>query len=696
MDASTQQMLMRFAGTLSRRRAYAASHPMVTAAEAQLIEAIQDAMRERATVSIAVARNELIIDGELWDARNGTARELANRLHRRGVGAIAIESGLTLDALRESLSWLVEEPGGAGDTPPNTGAFHITRTAYDLLILEDATRDAQSAIASLWRTLAEVTGVVADRNDEPAVAEEYAGLPLMFDNTPTGDHGFDTDAILEALRESLNDPQVARRTAVALFELTNHGVADTPEGRELIGDQLLTLLERIGTGSLGPIVKGLLDSAKQHEFVAQIVDVLPVSEAVAWLDAAATASEQQISHQMLRLMSKLASVAGDRGDAATDGVFRGAARDLVSNWTLADPNPAAHAELLDRIAGFERGERNGGQVATERSLAESSRLVQMALELDVVGEDTTAAVEALVATGHGGAVMGWIATAGDTPTAAELRHAAISDRVIRKLLLTEPVDRLVARSLLDQLDVSTADTLIDVLAEAGSKGTRLLIRQRLAEFGDEITPRLHARLGDGPWYLIRNVLSLLQESVTRSGGADAATQAIADLQSHAQVQVRIEALRVLARMDDAVRTAAFLRALDDDGERVVVMALQELADTSSDRGSLPDAVVEKIIALVDAGRQSDPVRARAIRALMFTRSDRVRDWLIGIVSKRSVLLRRLALTEPTQPAVSALHVLTRIYADDPQAGAVMALAARVGQDPKWQLRDTGSSAERAT
>ena len=698
MDASTQQMLMRFAGTLNRRRAYAASHPIVIAAEEQLLEALHAALGSRTTMSIGVARNELIIDGELWEARNGTARELANRLHRRGVGAVAVECGLTLEHLRDSLAWLVEEPGGVNDTPPDTGALHITRTAYDLLVLDDAVRDAQSAIASLWRTLAEVTGVFADRQDEPAVAEEYAGLPLMFDSAPTGDHGFDTDAILEALRGSLDDPLVARRAAVALLELTNNGVATTPEGRELIGDQLLTLLERIGTSSLAPIVKGLAESARQHQFVAQVVDVLPVGEAVTWLQAAATASEQQLSHQMLRLMSKLASVAEDRGDAAASGAFHDAARELVSNWTLADPNPAAHAALLDRIAGFERGERSteAERNGNSRSIIESSRLVQMALELDVVGDDTTAAVEALVAAGHGRPVMQWITTAGDTTTAVTLRHTATSDRVIRLLLLTEPVDRLVARALLDQLDATAADTLLDVLGEAGSKGTRLLVRQRLAEFGDEITPRLQARLGDGPWYLIRNVLSLLQESATRTGGADAASQAISALQSHEQLQVRIEALRVLARMDDAVRIAAFLRALDDDGERVVVMALQELTESSGERGELAAALVEKIIALVTAGRQSDPVRARAIRTLMFTRSDRVRDWLVGIVSKRSVLLRRLALTEPTQPTVSALHVLTRVYADDPKAEAVMALAARVGQDPKWQLRETSASVERTT
>ena len=102
------------------------------------------------------------------------------------------------------------------------------------------------------------------------------------------------------------------------------------------------------------------------------------------------------------------------------------------------------------------------------------------------------------------------------------------------------------------------------------------------------------------------------------------------------------------------------------------------------------------MALVDSGAHSDPVRARAIRTLAASRSDAVREWLIAQVSRRSMILRRLTLVEPTQSAVSALHVLTRVYGDDPAAARVLAIAQRVSQETRWQLRDTGSSAERAT
>ena len=704
MDVTIQQLLMRFAGTLNRRRAYAATHPIVIAAEEQLLQSAVDALRNRSTLSIGVARHELLIDGLPWESRNSTARELAGRLHRRGVGSITLETGLSLAELRAALAWLNTEPGGAADTPPTQSGLHITRTAYDLLVLDDAIRDAQSAIASLWRVLAEVSGHHGERgvdgeieNTGSQFRDEYAGLPMFTDDALSGAEGFDTDAILAALRVALGDDAIARRTAVALMELTNHGVTTTDEGRALIGEQLLSLLERLGSEALGPIVKSLIDASKKQKFVTQVIDVLPISDAVTWLDAAAAANDQQISHQLVRVMSKLSTLADERGDVATEASFRDAARDLVSGWSLADPNPSEHVELLDRIAGFERvttGKelKRGGPSSTT---IESTRLVQMSLEMETIGADTVLAIDALLATGSGRSLMQWINSAGDTGTATAMRQMITSEKSVRRLLLTEPVDRLEARGLLEVLDITSTDILIDILGEASSKGTRLLVRQRLAEFGDAITPRLLARLTDGPWYLIRNVLSLLHDTETQHTPSGTASPAITQLLEHEQVQVRLEALRVLVGMNDTQRETALSRALADDSERVVVLALQELTDATGDRAALSEAIVSQIIALVDAGRHSEPVRARAVRTLASTRSDAVRDWLTDLVARKSMVLRRLKLADPTPVAASALHVLTRVYSDDPAAAPVLEVASKVSQDVRWQVRDSGNSSERA-
>ena len=701
MDVAIQQLVVRFASTLNRRRRYSASHPIVVAAEEQLLDAAVEVLRDRSTITMTISRRELLIDGKAWELPTADSRELTARLQRRGVTAVTLESGINFVELRDALSWLAEDSGASSDALRNQSGVLITRLSYGALTHDDVVRDAQAAIALFWHVLADVTGMQDERTGPDPFAKpssEYAGLPLIMDEAPAGATGFDTGAILGKLRDALTDSTIAERAAVALMELMSHGATATDDGRALIGNEVRSLLKALGRPSLASLVKSLIDTDRQQRFVTQMVDVLPVADALTWIEVAARSREQHVSPPMLALLSKLAIVPDATHDLPRDGMFRDAARDFVQSWTLADPDPSQHVELLACIAGCERlppreaARRNGALTAT----TESSRLVQMSLESDEVGADTMVAVDSLLSAGLVQSLLQWITTAGDTVAARALRAIATSEQVVRQLLLTEPVDRLEARALLEVLDVSAADTLIDILADAGSKGTRLLVRQRLAEFGEAITPQLLARLDEGPWYLTRNLLSLLHDTAAQRRGEGAAADAIVALLGHQQVQVRLEALRVLVGMGHERRTAALSRALRDDNERVVVVALQDLGDSASEHGQLPPAIVAQIMALVDTGAQSEPVRARAIRTLASTRSDVVRDWLIGIVSRKTTLMRRLALAEPTPPAVSALHVLTKLYANDPVAAKVMEVARSVRQDARWQVRDSSSSMERTT
>ncbi len=103
-DPPLQQLLMRFTGALNRRRAYAATHPMVVAAEDQLHESLCGQLTQRPVLTIGVAETELLIDGEQYVTRSSYARELASRLHRRGGGAITIQAGVPMPQLRETRS----------------------------------------------------------------------------------------------------------------------------------------------------------------------------------------------------------------------------------------------------------------------------------------------------------------------------------------------------------------------------------------------------------------------------------------------------------------------------------------------------------------------------------------------------------------------------------------------------------------
>ncbi len=677
-DPAMQTLLMRFTGALNRRRAYAATHPMVLAAEQQLHESLTGVLAVKPVLTIGVARHELLIDGETYVTKSSFARELATRLHKRGVGAITFQAGAPLLQVRETLAWLAHDPPAASDTaptsadqPPVLSGVSVTRVAYDQLTLGEVERAADASGQQLWNTLAQLAG--DPRGDAPTAAEV----------DPTG--------VATRLRAALHNPDVARQTAIAFMDLAAHGAAAPQEGRARIGEQLNRALETLGASTLGPVIRSLGEKSVQQRFVSQVVDVLPVATVASWLRIAAQAQEQQLSHHMLRLMSKLSSFAETQKTVTAETVFRGAAQDLVKGWSLEDPNPEEHVALLDRIAMHERARADTAErtSAVQTTIVESSRLVQMALEIDVGGEDADAAAEALLASGAGAELLRWTDSVGATRTATRVARIATSDKAIRQLLLNEPVDRLQARALLEHLDASAAETLLDVLEAAEARGTRMIVRQRLSEFGGAITPNLSARLDNAPWYLVRNVLTLLHDIAESQGGTASGLDSMTKLLEHDQVQVRTEAFRLLL-LNVRTRDSAIQRALLDDNERLVVLALQALTEAPEGATSqLPQAIVTQLMSMVDAGRHGDAVRARMVRTLVHTSSAAVRDWLINHVARRSLILRRMSLTEPTLTAVAALHVLQRVYASDPDAAEVIALARRNTEDRRWQARDTG-------
>ena len=742
-----QQFLMQFTGTLNRRRAYAATHPMVVSAEERLLENATALLADRDSFALGIARDELLIDGELYVTKSTYARELATRLHRRGVGAMTFERGLLLSQLSDALTWLASEKDFLPFAPTRSGGVLITTIGYDHLVLGDAIASAEASVSALWRTLAALaeSGIVARDGTNREVSTIAGGSGTgagtgdgsggrghgVSTGTGTGtetgsgmksgqslEHanvwqidevleqaidgalaqgsaeyldgkltGVDSERVLDALHDSMHDPAVARRTALALAQIATAARGSSAEGRKLLGGQLNGLLTRLGASTFAPIIGSLADRGMRSSFVTDVGDVLPFGTVVDWVQAAAIANGQQMSHHILRLMTKMSTLADTHPGELAETGFRDAARNLVRNWDLADPNPTEHVELLDRIARFERADASATEARTAlgTTIVESSRVVQMALELDFVGEDTAAAADALVMSGFGPDLIDWCSTRGASPTALWVYGIATSEKAVRQLLLTEPVDRLQARALLEVLDQGATGVLLDVLEHAQARGTRMIVRQRLAEFGGGITPLLLTKLEDAPWFLVRNILTLLQEVAADEPSSGSA--ALLRLLEHPQVQVRTEALRVLVR-NEQTRDAALQCALRDENERVVVLAIQLIADLVDGGTGLPPRLMSQLLGLVDGGDQSDPVRARAVRVAGSVVRDDIRDWLLRLATRRTPFLRRLKLVEPTQTAATALQILQRAYGSDPAVAGLRAIAAKASQDSRWQVRET--------
>lgn len=749
-----RQLLTRLTVALNRRRAYAAAHPMVQQSEQALVELVEPLVSRGQSVTIGVARSELVVDGIVVEGTGAVARELAERLHRRGVGALEFSSGVDLDGLQQVMAWLALEalPGDAADkmssAAPTVPGILVGRVAYDRLILGDEEDATRHELTSIWRSLALAafeeewrdagddvaespsrgegdtgatavprggqTGVSNEthrstrgpystgaatgpdggtgstatdgaKSDSPmavgasamsrtqrhadaptpagaandrakdaatggvasgaasataassaestASSEADSGVDSPEDATDDADLLTQPDAspedIAQAIERRVHHPPYARRVARVLLSVTQQVTNAPPAVRAELAERLCTVLRRIGEGSLASIVRAVGAGREQRQFLTSVVNALPISAVIEWLEVTARATDQELSHHLLRILAKLSSHADQsKSSVQAHDSLRAAASDLVSGWALADPNPIEHADLLDHIALAEAG-ANGNPSADltvapeaeaeahDASLTsvsppvaapvnaptstptthvvarepaehdvppETARVVQMALEINVAGVDAVDAAQAVLAGGHAAVLFAWLDQAPGKDAAATLREAALAPAALTAALILEPFDPVASRALLRAAGPEAMPALLDALEQANSRTARRMVFDRLCEFGAPLIPFISPRLdGSPPWYFARNLLALLREVTPASTETDAPRlSAFMQYLGHPSEQVRSEALRLLIE-DRWTRDAALRRALDDENPRVVRLAVGAAAALAAER-----------------------------------------------------------------------------------------------------------------
>jgi hypothetical protein len=313
--------------------------------------------------------------------------------------------------------------------------------------------------------------------------------------------------------------------------------------------------------------------------------------------------------------------------------------------------------------------------------------VQMALEIDVVGDDALAAVTVVVESGNLPYLLEWLQDAGDTESARALRAHVMAPEAVRRVLEGNPVDVPAARALLATIEIGMADVLLEALAAAESRDARELILERLRSFGEPLRSTLMARLDGASWFFARNLLGLLHELISSQQGTSDVGSMLKFL-DHENPMVRVEAVRILLDVD-AVRDAAIRRGLLDKDERVITCVIDFVdrlvhAPADSRRKSLSIGSIGHLMKFVDLGAHNVGLRVTAMRVAATSGAPSVRDWLLGKVLTRSAILRRPVLAKPSLLNATALNALQRHYAADPVVATALTLGHAVKGDAQWR------------
>lgn len=643
---------------LHKHGMYPDGHPSLKVARAAVARRLGALLRERQSLALGVARNQLIIEGLATDSRNPLLHALAQHLHRHGVGAVKFFDGVRADEIDAMLRVLAADAdqGAAaiqpGDRPDRYRWEHLwlLPLTYDQLELVDdpeasaPTSGTQQRTSKLWLDLARAA-LQADESVE---------------KTPT-DPAAVAGAINAHAREQAYDQVIIGYLLQIAGELSRGDTAESALLRqrvsELIGaldpEQLRRLLEQ--GGNIVQRRRFLLDASKG----------MSVDAALALVEAAAGASHQVISGSLMRLFGKLA-VHAERGAPEVQPEAELALRDqiqqLVSGWTLPDPNSQRYGAMLEAMSVA----RPLFMVADDSvHRCEHERLVQMSLEIGSYGPVVDEAVVAMAERHELAALVELLdrAPEGSAAVAAIERRVAKPDH-LRVLLDGGSPDSREVRWMVQRLGSEAADPLLDALAVADSRATRRILLDQLHSVGPGIGDAVVARLPDAPWYLQRNLLVLLEPMPVLPEGFSVAPYA-----SHSDARVRRQAVRILLKRP-AERDSAICAGLRDRDDQIVRLALGSALERC------PKDALRIIVERLAARTLDADLELLAIRVVASVDDPAAVDCLLDYVVKSRGWFRGRGLTRGSPQALAALAGLAARWAAEPRVAALLERAAR--------------------
>jgi hypothetical protein len=666
---------------LHKNAIYPAGHPLLTGAVDALVLRLVRLLQDRTTLSLGVARQQLVIEGVVTAASNSLLRELAQRLHRHHLGAVKFLRGVGRDEVADLLKTVaadaertVQPLGLRGPDElrrwPHIRAYPLS---YEQLELAGESRPDDPMIAH---------GEAGARAAQLWVGLARAALFAEAAATASAD-GASTDpvvvakAIDEHRREVAYDQVVVGYLLQIAEELKRKGGAESVALQKRIS----TMVSSLSPQTLRRLLEMGGDVSQRKRFMLDAAQGMAVDAVMELVQAAAATSQQTISHSLVRLLSKLATHA-EQGAvpalrAEAESELREHVQRLIADWTLDDPNPEGYRTVLDHIA------KSAPLFAANEPASnglEPERIVQMSLELDSLGEPVTRAVDTMIRRGDLVRVMTLLSGAPEgSRVAATLWRQIASPDQLRTALREAPIDFGLVEQLVARLRLAAAEPLLDALEASPSRQVRRKLLDIITQLGPEAITIIAGRLPDERWFVVRNMLMLVADIGTTC--PDIALP----YARHADPRVRREALRVLTGIP-ATRERAICAGLDDVDEKVVRTALQAASERC------PLSAVAILQRRVSGGTLDAELSSLAVGVVAAVRGKDVLEWLIGRAAGGQGFFGRpkLALKSPTM--LAALSGLAHHWATAKGVGAILALALG-SNDP--EIRNTVLAAQKS-
>ena len=656
---------------------YPPGHPLLEGAVDAVARKLWGLLVDRPALSIGVARRQLVIEGVATDPNHPLLQELANKLHRHHLGAVKCTRGVERTEIAEMLATLAMDAGrmerplglmtdelvGKWD---HVRLYALTYDRLELLDDESAKKNENQMgagrAAQLWVGLARAA-LAADTTSD--------------DSTPL-EPSVVARAIEEHQREQAYDQVIVGYMLQIASELKAGGGADgsTAESAAL-QNRISRMLGALRPETLSRLLEMGGDTFQRRRFVLDATQGMTAEAVVDLVKAAATAEKQTVSHSMIRVLTKMAKHAEGGGDAqraVADRSLREAVSRLVGQWSLDDPNPDGYRAVLEHAsrAAVPNGSQAPNGSADAPGACEPERIVQMSLELGVVGNALWRSVDRMSQEGQVGRILELIDGASERATVDAVLKRLSDDGALRRVLSAERIDFPVVDRFVRLLGVATAPALLEAAERATDAKARERLYDLVAQAGPQAVSATARRLaeasqGGGRATAQRELLTLLGKLMTPEMPLPLEVDLKRFLRSD-DAHVRREAVRLLLR--GPKRDEALLAGLNDADGRIVYLALTAALERCSREG------LSVIRGRVERGELDAPLRALGIRAVATLRTPDTLRWLIDRVSALSTLFRRRRLLPLSPEMIAALTAIVGSWRSDPEAAEVIGLATR--------------------
>lgn len=667
--------------TLAKHAIYPQNHPLLDVAVDGVANRLGTLfVGDRDSLSIGVARRQLIIEGVATDPLNPVLKELAQRLHNHHIGAAKFVRGIGRDELASTLAALSVDPvrsvkpigldvDRVGEMWPHVKFFPLT---YDRLqLIEDdpdgeprADQMRSGRATQLWIGLARAA-LVSDSSNPTTPRPEQ-------DDSSTLEPAAVARAIDEHQREEAYDQVIVGYLLQIGEELK------TAEGPEAAGLQrrVSRLVGSLKESTLERLLEMGGDKAQRRRFLLDASQGITVEAVVDLVKAASAAEGQTVSHSMLRMLSKLAhhpSSGGVRPKA--DPSIRDVMRRLVDDWSLSDPNPEAYSKALESMSSLRTAPQKASLNAVPTE-CEPERLVQIAIEVGAMGPQIRVAMLDLVKAGRAEVLLDLVERAPSPESAAPIWEFLKEERILDVLLEQPRVDMPLISRFAKRMGVETAATLLSAAAVFEDAKTRTAFYDLVQSMGDKAGPAIAERIGVSTPTVQRELLGLLGRLAALPSGFSA--RSFLDSE---EALVRREAVRLLQRIP-AERDETTMSALSDPDDRVVFAGLTMAQERC------PPAAIALIKQRVERGELDSQLRTMGIRIVAQQQhTPATLTWLLGFVVTETQWARRPKLRPSTPEMLAALSTIVSNWADDPTAVNVIRLAEQ-SKDPEVRAKVT--------